>query len=183
MTIDQSQPEPFLFPTDPWLKPSHRTWPEQAMGLALFLGAGFGIQSLSFWIASLAHSDEWFHHLYQAQWAISNWPYSPLWIVNAFCLAFPLWLIWRRTTFWSMILEVSVWSVQCLLQIGWYLCFFVFQETLVALFGLLLYWCSVLVAPFLYGRTQRHAKWWIAFPCLWVFYILALNMVICSNNP
>ncbi len=157
MSIDRSHQNPFLFSWSKVLKPSHRTNPEQLVGLSIFLLICLGFEVLS------------------------GLTTQPLYFLS---LGFSMWTLWRRYSLRVLKLEVSLFSAQFFFQIAWSFSYFVLQEMLLALVVLLLLWCNTLLATLLFWKKERLSGWLLLFPLVWVFYLVGSHMVPCmSNNP
>lgn len=183
MSIDHSQPESIRIPTLRAFKASHRTFAEQVVGFFIFLLASSGFQLLNHWFISFSYQGEWYHQLIQVPWALKDWPFTPFWSVYHFLLAMSMWVLWRRFSLRLLKLEVFVFFVQLTLQSIWSLSFFVFQETLLALFCLLLLLCNTLLSALLFWKKDRLSGQILIPSFLWIFYIMGINMAICISNP
>lgn len=159
--MDRMQIESLHFPR--FLKPSHRTRPEQLVGLSIFLL--FSATIMSFFLKGL--------------------PFLDLIFWGAYHLFLPLsvWTLWRRYSFKHLRVELSLYLAFIALQVFWSLSLFFLQEILLALVALLLLWCAQLLAILLYWKKERLSGILLIPPFLWVFYIMALNMVTCVSKP
>lgn len=159
MTIDQS-PQRFLsfFQT----RASHRTKPEQWVGLGIYLILGLGFEVMS------AFGQEFSFFL------------TTLYFL---CISFSMWTLWRLHSLRVLKLELSLFLAQFLFQIVWSVSFYGLHERLLALFVLLLLWFNTLVAALLFWKKERLSGGLLFFPVLWIFYLVGLNMVKCISNP
>lgn len=183
MSIDHPQPESLSFASFWFLKPSHRTRPEQTVGFFIFLLISAGFELLNQWIALSTLNSDWFHLLKQAPWSLKNWPETPFWAVYHFLLAFSMWTFWRRNFLRYLKLELSMFFFSFSLQLAWCLSFFVLHETLLALIGLILLLCSLILSSLLFWKKERISGQLLIPPLIWVFYVMGINMVICIANP
>lgn len=183
MSIDHSQPE-VLFPARPcFFKPSHRTRPEQVVGLSMFLLVSLATEALLRWILSFTFPGPWFLALDQAPWAMKNWPASSLWTGYHILLSLAMWTLWRRYSLRKLKLELSLFITQFALQTFWTLSFFLLQETLLALIALLLLLSNTLLSSLLFWKKERLSGQLLILPLVWIFYLMGINMVICISNP
>lgn len=166
-----------------WLKPTYRTRPEQAVGLAIFLTFSFALFLFSRWMTSFSLTTGWYDALIQAPWVIKNWPDTPLWAGYHLFMPLSIWFLWRRFSFFTLKLELSVFFTQFIFQGLWCLCFFYFQETLLALSVLLFLCFNTLLCVLLFPKKERIARGLLIPTFLWVFYIMGINMAICVFNP
>jgi len=94
-----------------------------------------------------------------------------------------MWTLWRRFSLRTLKLELSLFFAQFALLIAWVLSFFVLQETLLSLVGLLLLLSSTLISCLLFWKKERMASQLLIPPFLWTFYLMGINMMICILNP
>ncbi|HSX26641.1 MAG TPA: tryptophan-rich sensory protein [Chlamydiales bacterium] len=166
MSIDQSQPDSFSLPENRFFKPSHRTRPEQIVGLGIFLLISLGFELLNAKLIFPAEKSS-----------------GSIWTIYFVALSLSIWTLWRRHSLRTLKLEISLFSSQFLFQIAWSLSFYLLQETLLALVALLLLWCNHLMAALLFWKKEKISGQILLIPFLWIFYIMGLNMVICISNP
>lgn len=134
-------------------KTSHRTHPEQWVGLGIYL-------SLSFAFALL-----------------SGLAVKPLAGVYALFLALGMWALWRRYSLRVLKLELSLFLAQLLFQLGWRI-----DAPLLVLVSLLLLSFTTLMTALLFWKKNRVAGALYAFPLLWVFYLACAHMIACIKD-
>src|SRR5579872_4965226 len=156
MTIDQSQTDSLTFSLG---RSSHRTRPEQLVGLGIYLLICLGFE------------------------VISGLTMNFLGTLYFISLAVGMWALWRRYSLRVIKLELSVFLAQFLFQVAWSVSFFVLDQSLLALVALLLLWCNTLLATLLFWKRERISGLLYLFPLLWVFYLAGLNMVTCMSKP
>ena len=166
-----------------WLKPSYRTLSEQAVGLAIFMALSFALFLFNQWMISFSVSSGWYNALNQAPWVIQGWPETPLWIGYHVLMPLSIWTLWRRFSFFTLKLELSIFLTQLLFQALWSLSFFFFQETLLALSALLLLCFNTLLCILLFRKREKAARILLIPSFIWVFYLMGINMTICVFNP
>lgn len=155
MTTNQSQSESLTFATG---KSSHRTRPEQLVGLGIYLLICLGFE------------------------LISGLTTNFLGTLYFLSLAVGMWALWRRYSLRVLKLELSVFLAQFIFQMVWCLSFFAFQQSLLALVSLLLLWCTTLLAALLFWKKERLSGLLFLFPLFWVFYLVGINMVACMRS-
>jgi tryptophan-rich sensory protein len=166
-----------------WLKPTYRTLPEQIVGLAIFLTVSFSIFLFTQWMASFGLPNHWYKDLIQAPWIIQNWPDTPLWVGYHLLMPLSIWMLWRRFSFFTLKLEISIFLMQFAFQCLWGISFFIFKESLLSLFALLFLLCNTLLCVLLYRKKEKAARFLLIPSFLWVFYMMGVNMAICVLNP
>jgi tryptophan-rich sensory protein len=166
-----------------WFKPSHRTWPEQALGAALFLLVSLTFEWLSWSLIQLSSETEWPRQIFFSHWAFSAAISLPVWTFYNFLAALAMWNLWRRSSLKILGLELAVFLFQLVLQAGWFLSFFVFRESRLALAILLFLCSSTILAALLYWKKERFSGQALIPPFFWIFYVMGVNMAICISNP
>lgn len=166
-----------------WLKPTYRTLPEQIIGLAIFLTVSFSGFLFTKWMASIGLPSHWYKNLIQAPWIIQNWPDTPLWMGYHFLMPLSIWMLWRRFSFYTLKLEISIFLTQFGFQCLWAVSFFFVKESLLSLFVLLFLLCNTLLCVLLFRKKERASRIFLIPSFLWVFYIMGVNMAICVLNP
>ena len=156
MTIDQSQRDPLSFPVG---RSSHRTRPEQLVGLGIYLLICLGFE------------------------VISGLTKNVLGTLYFLSLAIGMWALWRKYSLRIIKLELSVFLAQFFFQMSWSISFFVLEQSLLALVALLLLWSNTLLAALLFWKRDRFSGLFFLFPLIWIFYLVGLNMVTCMSNP
>lgn len=134
-------------------RPSHRTRPEQLVGLGIYLSVSFGFL------------------------LISGLNTQFLSIFYALFLSLGMWALWRRFSLRVLKLELSVFLAQFVFQLGWRL-----DQPPLVLVSLLLLNTTTLVALLLFWKKERSAAALYIFPLLWVFYMACLNMIHCIKG-
>lgn len=180
MTIDQSQPKTLSFF---WLKPSHRTGPEQVMGAVIFFLFSLIFQWLFSWFIHTACQTEWVHQTFSSHWALSLATSRALWTVNHMLIAFAMWNLWRRNSLTILKLELAVFFAQFFLQTGWSLSLFFLQEVLLALLALVFICSNMMLSALLFWKKERFSGQILIPSCLWIFYMMGVNMAICLSHP
>lgn len=155
MTIRESQSESLALSFG---KPSHRTRPEQFVGLGIYLSIALGFE------------------------AISKLPAQLMGTLYFISLGLGMWALWRRYSLRVLKLELSTFLAQFFFQIAWSLSF-TFEQSLLALVTLLLLWCNTLLATLLFWKKEKISGILYLFPLIWIFYLAIMNMGICISNP
>ena len=155
MTIDHSQTDSLIFSLG---KSSHRTRPEQFVGLGIYLLISLGFE------------------------VISGLTTNFLGTLYFLSLGLGMWALWRKHSLRILKLELSVFLAQFLFQIVWSISFFALEQSLLALVALLLLWFNTLLAALLFWKRERFSGLLFLFPLIWIFYLVGLNMVTCMSE-
>jgi tryptophan-rich sensory protein len=188
MTIDHSsQSELSPYPWGRFLRPSHRTRPEQWVGFGILLCLGLAFDAINGWIAHLAFQSEttaaWIRDLAHTPGALSQPAFGISWTLYYLMLSVSAWALWRRFSLRVLKLEFSVFFVQFLFQTAWTVSLLSLQETRVALFFSVILWFSHLASTLLFWKKEPFSGQLLLLPFFWVFYAMGLNMFVCIANP
>lgn len=138
------------------LKKSHRTKPEQLVGLGIYAILCFGLEAL------FSLSSNVFGIFYAATFALS------------------MWTLWRVYSLRVLKLELSVFLAQFAIQILWSL---THDQIFLSLVMLLLLWCNTLLATMLFWKKEKLSGVLLLYPIVWIFYLVGLNMITCMSTP
>ncbi len=159
MSIDQTHSPVLSLIWGRFLRQSHRTLPEQLVGLGIYLSICLGFELFS----------KLTTHFVGTAYFLS--------------LGLSMWALWRRYSLRTLKLELSVFLAQFLFQMTWSVSHFALQQELLALVALLLLWSNTLLATLLFRKKEPLSGWLLLFPLIWIFYLAGLNMVTCISNP
>lgn len=151
MTIHEQQSESFPYAFG---KPSHRTRPEQLVGLGIYISISLAFQFLSGLSTQRLST-----------------PYSLF-------LALGMWALWRRYSLKVLKLELSLFLAQFLFQMAWR-----FSQPFFVLVALLLLTSNTLVTSLLFWKKEKTSGILYLFPLFWVFYLACVNMISCIASP
>ena len=141
-------------------KTSHRSRPEQLVGLAIYLVLSAALLLINSWIT---HDK------------------GPLLgcIVFYTAAAGGAWTLWRRHSIRTLALEMSLYLSQFPLQMLWALSFFLWGQTLPALMLGLLQTMAALLAMLAFWRKDRLSGQWMLLPLLLSLCAVCINLEIC----
>lgn len=156
MSTDQSHLDSESITFGKPFKKSHRTRPEQLVGLGIYGILSFGLETLF------------------------SLPSNVFGILYATTLALSMWSLWRVYSFRLLKLELSVFFAQFAFQILWSL---TQDQILLSLVILLLLWCNTLLATMLFWKKKKLSGMLLLYPIVWIFYLVGLNMITCMSMP
>ncbi len=168
---------PFLSSLLAYLKPSHRTLPEQIVGLFIFILFSLSVLFFNDWILNASLSAT------KNPWNLKNWWTLSAWGVYHLLFAISMWTLWRRISLLKLKIELSLFITQFLLQVLFFFCFFILEQNLLSLFvNLFLVSNSLLCILLFYKKKKISAS--LLIPCfMWIFYLLGASMSLCILNP
>ena len=135
---------------------SHRTYPEQFVGLGIY-----GILSFAF----------------ETLFSLSSNTFG---ILYATTFTFSMWSLWRIFSLRLLKLELSVFLAQFGLQMLWS---FTQDQLLLSLLILLLLWCNTLLATMLFWKKEKLSGMLLFYSIVWIFYLAGMNMIACMSMP
>ncbi|HSX38280.1 MAG TPA: tryptophan-rich sensory protein [Chlamydiales bacterium] len=159
-----------------WIKPSHRSWAEQAIGGAIFLLLSFTVK----WAARFFMTAPRVQEFFSSHWALSMAISNPPWIAYHFLIAGAMWILWRRYSLRVLSLELAIFLCALFLEIGWSLSFYC-DEPLFALATLVFLCSSAILGALLYWKKERFSGQAFLLSFLWIFYVMSTNMSICMR--
>jgi len=160
-----------------FFKASHRTLPEQGVGLFIYLIVSFGLEIFDRWFGTLTVS------LSQIPWALPTWPQSPLWAFYHILLPFSMWLLWRKASLHTLKLELVCFLSPLLLEAASFTSLLALQLPLLSLIFFLLLFCNLLLFLLLVRKKDRLAGLVLFPPLGWLAYMITVNMALCTGAP
>lgn len=151
MSIHEQQSEGFPYAFG---RPSHRTRPEQLVGLGIYISISFAFYFLS------GLSTQYLSTAY------------------SLFLALGMWALWRRYSLRVLKLELSLFLAQFLFQLAWRS-----SQPFFVLVALLLLTSNTLVTSLLFWKKEKVSGVLYLFPLFWIFYLACVNMITCISNP
>ncbi len=163
-----------------WIRSSHRSIPEQLVGLGIYLIMSFGFYLLHGWFIAFSTG---------SLWVAKSIPFlpegnglaSPLMTLYFIFLSLSMWVLWRRTSLKRLKLELSLFLSLLSLMALWSFSFFVLQESLLGLVSVLLASCTIVLTAILFWKKERLASLLLSIPFFWVFYLSSLTMYVCTK--
>jgi translocator protein len=164
-----------------FLKPSHRTFAEQTVGLGIIaLGSFlFAVLEMTFFTGG----SQWLASLKTPSWAFSGSCNLPVLAAVHASLALSFWTLWRCYSLRALKLELSLFLSMFVLESIWGLSLFKGHETLLALLALLLWMSTDVILAVLFWKKEKVAGAFFFLPLIWTFYLISTNMVLCIANP
>ena len=108
-----------------------------------------------------------------------SWLFGPVWTVLYVMIAVAGWLVWREVR-WGR--DLTLWSVQLVLNLAWTPLFFAADLYALALVDITLLLVAVGATIGLFRRTSPPAAWLLVPYLAWVAFATALNAAIVVLN-
>ncbi|MHB1561553.1 MAG: TspO/MBR family protein [Isosphaeraceae bacterium] len=154
-----------------------RDWLMLVVFLAACLAAGGLGASLS--RDALA---SWYPTLRKPSWNPPNWIFGPVWTALYLSMAVAAWTVWRRRDRASVVVPLTVFGVQLLLNAVWSPLFFNLRSPGLALIDISLLWAAVVATIEAFRRVSTVAAVLLVPYLAWVTFASALNAAIWSLN-
>jgi tryptophan-rich sensory protein len=113
-----------------------------------------------------------------------NWIFGPVWTTLYILMGISAYLILRQgLSNRRVILALSLFSLQLLLNLEWSLIFFARHNIGLAFGEIILLWLMILFTAFYFYRLSKAAGWLFLPYILWVSFAAVLNFSIWMLNP
>lgn len=150
--------------------------------LLLFLFICFGVAWTGAQVSPGIASSEWYDQLNKPDWNPPAWLFGPVWTSLYIMMAFAAWRIWKLLGFTDGKTELSLFTVQLLLNGLWSQLFFNAQNPGLAFAEILLLLTSIIITTVYFNRQDRMAGWLMVPYILWVSFATVLNGTIWMIN-
>lgn len=135
-----------------------------------FLGSFFAIEGVYCWYRSLQ----------TAPWNPPNYVFGPIWSILYILMAISVWLIYLSKG--SKGLCYTLFGVGLFFNLVWTLCFFSWQNVLLALIDIAILDVIVFLTIIAFYRVSSIAAYLLIPYLLWIFYATSLNIYIYVFN-
>lgn len=113
---------------------------------------------------------------------LNEWGFIPIWVSIYGFSILGIWSLWRKYSLRVLKLEISLLVASLFLNFSWYLLFFTFNESFLALVDLLLLSCSLLLTIMVFWKKEvLSAVLFLPF-LLWVLFMGSFNMLMCMST-
>jgi tryptophan-rich sensory protein len=113
-----------------------------------------------------------------------NWIFGPVWAILFISMAISAYLILRKgMRNRRVILAMSLFSLQLLLNLGWSFIFFGRHNLPLAFTEIILLWLFILLTLIYFYRLSKAAGWLLVPYLLWVSFAAVLNFAFWRLNP
>lgn len=133
-------------------------------------------------IASASGDTEWYRSLIKPAWNPPSWVFGPVWTTLYALMAIAAWRVWRRGGWAAQGTALRLFLLQLLLNFGWSIVFFRFQQVELALVDIGVMWVLIVLTIRAFARAERPAAWLLVPYLAWVSYAFSLNAAIAILN-
>jgi translocator protein len=157
---------------------AYRSPARSAVALVVWLALSFSAAA----IGGLFMPGDWYAALKKPSWNPPNWIFGPVWTALYTVMAVAAWLVWRRGSFASHRVALSLFLTQLVLNALWSPLFFGLRQPAAAFGDILLLWLSLLATTIAFWRVRLLAGILLAPYLAWVTFASALNFALWMLN-
>lgn len=118
----------------------------------------------------------WYAHLMRPPYAPPNWVFGPVWTILFALMGMAAYTVYRRgLQTKDVLLGLSLFTIQFVLNILWSALFFRFHLIGIALIEIALLWIAILATIVVFVRVSKTAAWLMVPYLAWVSFALLLN--------
>lgn len=149
--------------------------------LALIVGA-VALAAVIGAVASL-HAPEFYMMLDAPSWAPPPWLFGPVWTVLYVMMAFAAWLVVRERRRASVVLELSLFGAQLVLNALWTWLFFYWHQGALAFAEVVVLLITIGITALAFGRVRPLAGALMLPYMAWVSFATGLTFSLWQRNP
>jgi tryptophan-rich sensory protein len=159
---------------------THRSFQQQALGLAGWLAASFLAGGLGA-MASVS-AGAFYAGLSQPAWAPPAWLFGPVWSVLYVMIGVAAWLVWRKHGFSGATTALWLYGAQLIANALWTWLFFVWHLGALSLVEIILLWLLIIATIGAFWRLHRLAALMLVPYLAWVSFASALTYSLWRLN-
>lgn len=118
---------------------------------------------------------EWYAGLNRPWYAPPNWLFGPVWTILYFMIATAGWLVWKTREAASILIAMTLYVCQLVLNSAWTCLFFGLQRPDIALIEILILWVVISATIIAFRRHSKVAAILLIPYLLWVSFASVLN--------
>jgi benzodiazapine receptor len=149
------------------------------LSILAFVGVNF-VTALS---GALFKPGDWYESLNKPAWRPPNAAFPIVWSVLYLMIAVSGWLVWRSASGDVLMIAMTAYGVQLVLNAVWSAIFFGLKRMRLALFELALLWLSILAMIVIFWPIDRLAALLLVPYLTWVSIAAVLNWTMIQLNP
>ncbi len=127
-------------------------------------------------------SSQWYEQLNKPDWNPPGWLFGPVWTTLYIIMAIAAWRIWKKSGFSDGVTELSVFTLQLILNGLWSFLFFGLQNPGLAFIEIIMLLGTIIFTTWLFFQKDRIAGWLMVPYILWVSFAAVLNRTIWLMN-
>jgi tryptophan-rich sensory protein len=158
----------------------HRSFQQQALGLAGWLAASFLAGGLG--AVASASAGAFYAQLSQPAWAPPAWLFGPVWSVLYVMIGVAAWLVWRKHGFSGATAALCLYGAQLVANALWTWLFFVWHLGALSLVEIIVLWLLIAATIGAFWRLHRLAAFMLLPYLAWVSFASALTYSLWQLN-
>ena len=154
---------------------------KQAIGLIVFIVVCLGAGGLGA-IATTPEIDGWYKTITKPTWNPPDYVFGPVWTTLFITMAIAGWLVWKPAGFKAVMVPLSLFGIQLVLNVAWSWVFFGLHQPGWAVIEIIVLWAVILATTVTFFRSSKVAGWLMVPYLAWVSFASVLNFVIWRLN-
>ncbi|MBL9150327.1 MAG: tryptophan-rich sensory protein [Phycisphaerae bacterium] len=130
-----------------------------------------------------ADAPDVYSQLAKPAWAPPAWLFGPVWTVLYALMAVAAWLVWRRARGATLVVALSLYGTQLLVNALWSWLFFRWRLGLASFADIVLLWLLVAATGVAFWRVDRTAAGLLVPYLAWITFAAVLNWTLWRANP
>jgi benzodiazapine receptor len=160
---------------------THRPPLAQVLGLVVAFVVTFGAAAIGGF--GSADAPMVYSQLAKPTWAPPPWLFGPVWTVLYALVAVAAWLVWRRARGATLVVALSLFGTQLIVNALWSWLFFRWRLGLASFLDIVLLWLLVAATGVAFWRVDRTAAGLLVPYLTWVAFAAVLNWTLWRGNP
>ncbi len=145
--------------------------------LIVCLGAG-GLGA----IATTPEIEGWYKTLSKPPWNPPDDIFGPVWTTLYVLMAAAAWLVWKQVGFRGAAVQLTLFALQLVLNVGWSWIFFRMHQPGWATVEIVVLWLAIVANVIAFFRRSTTAGWLMMPYLAWVSFAVVLNYSIWQLN-
>ena len=154
---------------------------KQAIGLIVFIVVCLGAGGLGA-IATTPEIDGWYKTITKPTWNPPDYVFGPVWTTLFITMAIAGWLVWKPAGFKAVMVPLSLFGIQLVLNVAWSWVFFGLHQPGWAVIEIIVLWAVIVATTVTFFRSSKVAGWLMVPYLAWVSFAALLNAAIYRLN-
>jgi tryptophan-rich sensory protein len=125
---------------------------------------------------------DWYERLAKPSWRPPNWLFGPVWAILYGMIAVSGWLVWTSAEGDRLVVPITIFGVQLVLNFLWSAIFFGMHRLGLALIEMGVLWLAILANIFAFYLISPSAAYLLVPYLLWVSFAFVLNFAVWRLN-
>lgn len=151
------------------------------VGLAVSIVVCFAVAAIGSAL-TIPSIPTWYAALNKPTWNPPASVFGPVWSALYLLMAVAAWLVWRGRGFAAVVVPLTLFAFQLVLNCAWSGLFFSLHRPWLAFVDIVLLWCAILATMISFGRVSSLASILLAPYLIWVSFAAVLNFAVAKMN-